>query len=111
MYENLSDILKQIALGEDSVMELKAVEFNGNKIAGPHRDGMADELAAMASTATGIIVLGVDDKTRRTQGIPPEKLDIVEGWLRSICNDSIDPPLDVTDHPPPRIQGARTMSQ
>ncbi len=29
MYENLSDLLKQIALGEDSVLELKSVEFSG----------------------------------------------------------------------------------
>ncbi|SIQ82551.1 Putative DNA-binding domain-containing protein [Alkalispirochaeta americana] len=55
---------------------------------------MADELAAMANTASGIIVLRVGDKTRDILGIPAEKLDIVEGWLRSICNDSIDPPLD-----------------
>jgi len=55
---------------------------------------MADELAAMANTASGIIVLGVDDQTREIQGIPLEKLDIVEGWLRSICNDAIEPPLD-----------------
>jgi len=94
MYENISDLLKQIALGEDSVLELKMVEFSGNKITGPHKDGMADELAALANTASGIIVLGVDDKTKEIHGIPPEKLDIIEGWLRSICNDSIDPPLD-----------------
>jgi ATP-dependent DNA helicase RecG len=94
MYENISALLKQIALGEDSVLELKAVEFSGNKVVGPHKDGMADELAAMANTATGIIVLGVDDKTREIRAIPPEKLDFVEDWLRSICNDSIDPPLD-----------------
>lgn len=30
MYENISDLLKQIDLGEDSVLELKAVEFSGN---------------------------------------------------------------------------------
>jgi predicted HTH transcriptional regulator len=94
MYENISDLLKQIALGEDSVLELKTVEFSGNKVVGPHKDGMADDLAAMANTASGIIVLGVDDKNRDIRGIPPEKLDLVEGWLRSICNDSIDPPLD-----------------
>ena len=94
IYENLSDLLKQIALGEDSVLELKTIEFRGNKVTGPHRDGMADDLAAMANTATGIIVLGVDDKTGKIHGILPDKLDMVEGWLRSICNDSIDPPLD-----------------
>lgn len=94
MYENMSDLLKQIALGEDSVLELKTVDFSGYKVTGPHKDGMADELAAMANTASGIIVLGVDDKTKEIRGIALEKLDIVEGWLRSICNDSIDPPLD-----------------
>jgi len=94
MYENISDLLKQITLGEDSVLELKTVEFSGSKVIGPHKDGMADELAAMANTASGIIVLGVDDQTREIQGIPLEKLDIVEGWLRSICNDAIEPPLD-----------------
>ncbi len=94
MNEHIHDLLKQIALGEDSVLELKAVELSGNKVIAPHRDGMADELAAMANTASGIIVLGVDDKSRAIQGIPPEKLDSVEDWLRAICNDSIDPPLD-----------------
>ncbi|MFA7173320.1 MAG: ATP-binding protein [Kiritimatiellia bacterium] len=90
----MSDLLKQIALGEDSVLELKAVDFSGNKVVGPHRDGMADELAAMANTVSGTIVLGVGDKTRKISGIPSEKLDVVEGWLRSICNDLIDPPLE-----------------
>ncbi|MFP4309439.1 MAG: ATP-binding protein [Desulfococcaceae bacterium] len=94
MYENISDLLKQIALGEDSVLELKSVEFRGKKVAAPHKDGMADELAAMANTVSGIIILGVDDKSRKILGIPLEKLDIVEGWLRAICNDSIDPPLN-----------------
>jgi predicted HTH transcriptional regulator len=94
MHENISDLLKQIALGEDPVLEFKSVEFSGNKVVGPHKDGMADELAAMANTGSGIILLGVDDKSREIGGIPPDKLDIVEGWIRSICNDSIDPPLD-----------------
>ena len=87
-------ILRQIALGEDSLLELKTIEFSGNRITGPHRDSMADELAAMANTAAGTVLLGVDDKTREIHGIQPEKLDIVESWLRSICNDSIEPPLD-----------------
>lgn len=39
-------------------------------------------------------VLGIDDKSRHIRGILPEKLDIVERWLRSVCNDAIDPPLD-----------------
>ncbi len=94
MYDSPSELLKQIALGEDSGLELKTVAFTGSKVTGRHKHAMADELAAMANTASGIIVLGVDDKRREIRGILPEKLDIVEGWLRSICNDAIDPPLD-----------------
>ncbi|MBN1931234.1 MAG: putative DNA binding domain-containing protein [Desulfobacterales bacterium] len=94
MFENKIDIIKQIKLGEDSVLELKTVQFSGDKITGPHRNGMADELAAMANTHTGVILLGVDDKSKTIYGIPHDKLDIVETWLRGICNDLIEPPLD-----------------
>ncbi|MFO1419954.1 MAG: hypothetical protein U1F59_03200 [Candidatus Competibacteraceae bacterium] len=59
MIEVLADLLKQISLGEDSVLELKTVEFSGDRITGPHRNGMADELAAMANTHTGIVPGGV----------------------------------------------------
>jgi len=94
MFENTADIIKQISLGEDSVLELKIVQFSGDKITGPHRNSMADELAAMANTHTGVFLLGVDDKSKAIRGIPQDKLDIVETWLRSICNDLVEPPLD-----------------
>ncbi len=98
MFENTADIIKQISLGEDSVLELKTVEFSGDKITGPHRnsmaDKMADELAAMANTHTGVVLLGVDDKSKAIHGIPQDKLDFVETWLRGICNDLVEPPLD-----------------
>ena len=94
MFENTADIKKQIALGEDSVLELKTIDFSGDKITGPHRNSMADELAAMANTHTGVVLLGVDDKSKAIHGIPQDKLDIVETWLRGICNDLIEPPLD-----------------
>jgi len=94
MFNLTSELLEQIALGEDSVLELKTIKFAGNKVSGPHRNSMADEMAAMANTHTGTIVLGVDDKLRTITGIAIEKLDITETWLREICNDLIDPPLD-----------------
>lgn len=94
MFENLADILKQLSLGEDSVLELKTVEFSGDRITGPHRNSMADELAAMANTHTGVVLLGVNDKSKVIDGIPRDKLDVVETWLREICNDLIEPPLD-----------------
>jgi ATP-dependent DNA helicase RecG len=93
MFESSEELLKQISLGEDSSLELKDLRFKGDKVSEPHSKGMADELAAMANAATGVFVLGVDDSTRMVTGIPEEKLDIVETWLRNICNDLIEPPL------------------
>ena len=68
MFNNTADLLKQIAIGEDSVLELKTIAFKGDQVAGPHRNSMADELAAMANTATGVILLGVDDKSKSIIG-------------------------------------------
>lgn len=94
MFESTEDLLQQIRLGEDSVLEFKRIECSGSKVSAPHRHSMADELAAMANTHTGVILLGVDDATKAIIGIPNDQLDAVENWLRGICNDSVEPPLD-----------------
>ncbi|WP_308873579.1 AlbA family DNA-binding domain-containing protein [Thiothrix subterranea] len=93
MLDSTDNLLKQIALGEDSTLELKAIEFKGAHISAPHRNSLADEMAAMANSNTGVIVLGVDDKTKTISGIPVEKIDTVETWVREIANDQITPPL------------------
>ena len=88
------NLMRRIALGEDSRLELKSVLLAGNLVKGPKRRDFADELAALANSRGGTLVLGVDDKTRSVQGIPLNGLDAVEGWVREICNDSIEPALD-----------------
>lgn len=93
MFETTDELLKQIRLGEDSSLELKDLRYKGNQVNDPHRNSMADELAAMANTANGVFVLGVDDKSRTVVGIPEDKLSMVETWIRGICNDLITPPL------------------
>ena len=42
---------EQVRLGEDSDLELKEVGFLGQRISAPHRDSLADELAAFANSA------------------------------------------------------------
>ena len=84
-------LLKQISLGEDSNLELKDIEYKKNKVSGPHRNSMADEMAAMANAYGGIIVLGVNDKTHEITGLPADKLDLTETWIRDIANDLIQP--------------------
>jgi len=93
---NIERLLERIRLGEDSTLELKRVVLRpGGKVSDPHPDGLSDELAAMGNAAGGLLILGVDDKSREVVGIPPQQLDRLEAWLTAICTDRIKPPLDV----------------
>ena len=96
MFDSPHELARKIRLGEDSLLELKSVRFAGRTVSGPARNHLADELAAMANTAGGVCVLGVDDRTRDVEGISIERLDEVERFLREVCNDSVTPPLSVT---------------
>lgn len=65
----------------------------GARVRAPGRDALADELAAMANSRGGTLVLGVDDRGDAV-GIALEHLNVVEAWVREICNDQIRPALD-----------------
>lgn len=93
MFDSKTELLEKIRLGEDSLLELKAVRFAGDKVRGPARDDLADEIAAFANTKEGVLVLGVDDKSRNIEGIPIEKLDLVESLVQEVLRDSITPPV------------------
>lgn len=92
MFETTELLLKQISLGEDSSLELKSLNFREDKIITPHKDGVADEIAAFANSFGGVVILGVDDK-KNIVGLPLDKLDLVELWIQEICNDLIKPQL------------------
>lgn len=93
MSETPEQLASRIRVGEDSRLELKAVAFAGDKVRGPAREDFADELAAMANTSGGVVVLGVEDKTREVVGIPIDQLGIAERFVAELCHDSIRPPL------------------
>lgn len=98
MYQTNEELLRAIRLGEDSSLELKAVVFSGAKIKGPGRDELAEELAAFANAKGGVLLLGVDDKTRDIIGIPVERLEEVETFVRDVANDSVAPPIYLDIH-------------
>ena len=93
MFDTPEELLGKVGLGEDTSLELKAVRFKGHRVAEPKRDDLADELAAIANTHDGVLVLGVDDKTRDIEGIPLDRLEAVERYVYEICNESIRPPV------------------
>ena len=88
------ELARRIRLGEDSTLELKRVLLAGSRITAPKRNEIADELAGMANGWGGTVVLGVEDRSREVLGIPLDRLDAVEAWVREICNDSVKPQLD-----------------
>ncbi|MFT3821996.1 MAG: ATP-binding protein [Rubrivivax sp.] len=88
-----AELIEKIRLGEDSYLELKELRFAGAKLRGPAQDDLADELAAFANSRGGVLVMGVDDKTRAVLGIPVERLDQAEALVRQACEDSIRPSL------------------
>ena len=95
-----TELLNLISLGEDSILELKDLIFKNNKITGPHRDSIADEMSAMANSYGGTIILGVNDKTHEITGIETSNINTAENWIKDIANDLISPPLDckITKH-------------
>lgn len=93
MFDSELELLRQIQLGEDSRLELKEVRFAGQRITGPSRDALADELAAFANAEGGVCVLGVNDNPREVVGVGLENLDALETFVREICAQSVVPAL------------------
>lgn len=96
VFDTPAELLEKIRLGEDSFLELKQVRFKGDKVAGPGRNELSDELASFANAKGGVCVLGVDDRSREIIGIPLDRLDVAEAFVREVLNDSVQPPLPAT---------------
>ena len=86
MYTNRMHLIEKIILGEDSTIEFKREM--------PHRDNIANEIAAFANDQGGMILIGIDDN-REIVGIELQKLDNVEKTVVEICEDSIEPTVPI----------------
>ena len=86
MFYSTTELIEKIILGEDSTIEFKREM--------PHKNSLADEIAAFANTQGGMILIGIDDN-REIVGIELQKLDSVEKMVVEICNDSIEPTVPI----------------
>ena len=86
MFHSQTELIEKIILGEDSIIEFKREM--------PHRNSLADEIAAFANTEGGMILIGVDDN-KEIIGIELQKLDNVEKTVVEICNDWIEPTVPI----------------
>ena len=84
MFDNLTELIEKISLGEDATIEFKREM--------PRRSNLADEIAAFANARGGVILIGVDDN-REIVGLDRHELDKAEKTVVEICQDSIDPIL------------------
>ena len=94
MFDSTKDLLTKIELGESTFLEFKEVRFAGGKVRSPHRNALADGLAALANSRGGVFVLGVEDKTHEVIGIDRDRLDAAMDFVREVCSDSIEPALE-----------------
>ena len=82
MFDSLTELTERISLGEDATIEFKR-EL-------PHRNSLADEIAAFANARGGVILIGVSDDSTIV-GVDRQELDRAEKTVVGICQDSIDP--------------------
>ncbi len=85
-------LLRQIELGEDSRVEFKEVMFTGNRIDAPHRETVANELAAFGNTIGGTLIFSVSD-AGEVRSLDRKQMDALEAFVGEICADSISPSL------------------
>lgn len=85
-------LLLQLELGEDSRVEFKEAVFSGNRVSGPHRDAIADELAAFGNTIGGTLIFSVSDDGA-VRLMSRQQMDALEAFVVELCSDSIRPPL------------------
>lgn len=85
-------LLQQLELGEDSRVEFKEAVFSGNRVRAPHRDAIADELAAFGNTIGGTLIFSVSD-AGEVRLMSRQHIDALEAFVSEICSDSIRPPL------------------
>ena len=86
MFDSLTELTEKIYLGEDSTVEFKR-EL-------PHRESLAEEIAAFANANGGVILIGVDDDGEII-GMDRQDLDRTERTVVEICRDNIDPMVHI----------------
>ena len=97
MYDDIPTLMAEIKAGEDTLLELKEVVFQGDRVRFAREEGraqrtLAEVFASMANTEGGVVVFGVNDD-REPVGMPEEKKPVLEHWVVNACRDLTRPPL------------------
>ena len=90
-------IERQLRSGEDSGWEFKQVEFAGKVAKRSTRNDWADEIAAFANAAGGVLLVGVTD-SGEVMGLSREQISGLDSLVVEVSTDSIKPPVRIRTH-------------
>ncbi len=94
MNYRVEEIESQLRSGEDSGFEFNQVGFSGDRPKRPTRDVWANEIAAFANAAGGVVLAGVaDDGT--VIGMSRTQITNLDSLLVKVSTDTIKPPVRI----------------
>ena len=93
----MKEIESQLRSGEDSGWEFKQVEFAGDRPKRPFLGDWADEIAAFANAAGGVVLAGVSDDGH-VIGMSRAQIANLDSLLVEVSTDTIKPPVRIRTH-------------
>ena len=97
MNYRVEEIESRLRSGEDSGWEFKQVEFAGDPPRRPTRGDWADEIAAFANAAGGVVLAGVADDGK-VIGMSRAQIANLDALLVEVSTDTIKPPVRIRTH-------------
>ncbi len=97
MNYRVEEIESRLRSGEDSGWEFKQVEFAGDRPRRPTRGDWADEIAAFANAAGGVVLAGVADDGK-VIGMSRAQIANLDALLVELSTDTIEPPVRIRTH-------------
>ncbi|MDE0407671.1 MAG: putative DNA binding domain-containing protein [Alphaproteobacteria bacterium] len=97
MSYRVEEIESRLRSGEDSGWEFKQVEFAGDRPRRPTRGDWADEIAAFANAAGGVVLAGVADDGN-VIGMSRAQIANLDSLLVKVSTDTIEPPVRIRTH-------------
>ena len=97
MKYNVEEIESRLRAGENSGWEFKQVEFAGDRPKRPTCNDWADEIAAFANAAGGVVLAGVADDSS-VIGMSRAQIVYLDSLLVEVSTDTIKPPVRISTH-------------
>jgi len=94
MNYSAEEIESRLRSSEDSGWEFKQVEFAGDRPRRPARDDWADEIAAFANAAGGVVLAGVSDDGT-VIGMSRAQIANLDSLLVELSTDTVKPPIRI----------------